>query len=405
MHTLIPRIEELIRLGLLPVAQLPVFKRAITYSDRGMVMPTPERQVFYAFMDKLVTLSIGDPMGFRFIRQKLLTTRTMRTEEMDPVNEQSMGTKTPSKMSDDMKQQVAADMAKRKAKRQAAIDAAGKEMAAHDKRMKEEVEQIDEVGLDGRRNQAAKNDHADSVGREFHKNVEKHRSPVEPKNRNMRRAGRKNMASNKGRDGGDLLKIRSSAISKLAWRKKIASRLKTEEVEQIDELSKKTLKSYVKKANTSAWRNKVKGDKEEDASMATDGMKYPAKQKKHMDNAGRAFDKQSKREHGVATATKKLKEEVELNKAPEGMLMNFAGIVKSKMRAGGKPTEGDKKLATKAKNELRRRRNVMSKRVMESAEDTTKMYADRIAELMQEFNIESLDALSPEQKAEFFSAI
>lgn len=85
----------------------------------------------------------------------------------------------------------------------------------------------------------------------------------------------------------------------------------TESVEEIQELSKKTLKSYTKKATTSADRAWAKADKEEDKSMATDGEKYPEKQARHQDNANKAIGTWRKRDSGLATAKKKLGEEIE----------------------------------------------------------------------------------------------
>lgn len=82
----------------------------------------------------------------------------------------------------------------------------------------------------------------------------------------------------------------------------------SEEVEQIDELSKKTLKSYTKKAITSSERAWNNADKEEDKSMATDGEKYPEKQKRHMDNAVKHINTWNKREAGLKIAAKKIKE-------------------------------------------------------------------------------------------------
>lgn len=93
-------------------------------------------------------------------------------------------------------------------------------------------------------------------------------------------------------------------------------------------------------------------------------------------------------------------EEVELSKAPEGMLMTFANLVKSKVRAGGKPTDGDKKLASKAKNELRRRRNVMSKRMQEEAGGD---YKEKMMKAMDKFGIKSLKDLPTDKKKEFFN--
>ena len=84
-----------------------------------------------------------------------------------------------------------------------------------------------------------------------------------------------------------------------------------EEVEPLDELSNKTLKSYVKKSNTSAERLDAKGDKEEDKAMSTDGNKYPEKQARHQAAASKAQAKSWNRRKGIDTATKKLKEDVD----------------------------------------------------------------------------------------------
>lgn len=95
------------------------------------------------------------------------------------------------------------------------------------------------------------------------------------------------------------------------WQRKVKKAV-AEEVEQIDELSKKTLKSYQKKATTSSEKAWNKADKEEDKAMSTDGTKYPEKQERHMKAAGDAIKTWRKREAGLGLAKQKLaKEEVE----------------------------------------------------------------------------------------------
>ena len=91
-------------------------------------------------------------------------------------------------------------------------------------------------------------------------------------------------------------------------------------------------------------------------------------------------------------------EDIELKKAPEGMLMTYANLVKQKIRAGGKPSDGDKRLATLAKNELRRRRNVMSKRMSEGLD-----YDEKVRNAMKKFGINSLKDLPDDKKKEFFT--
>jgi hypothetical protein len=96
-----------------------------------------------------------------------------------------------------------------------------------------------------------------------------------------------------------------------------ASKMKKEEVEQIDELSKKTLGSYVKKAGTDQY---LKGqsvqyhtNKANTAQGADIGF-TKAIRKKHMNAADDALRKASNRDTGIGRAVDRLtKEEVELD--------------------------------------------------------------------------------------------
>jgi septal ring factor EnvC (AmiA/AmiB activator) len=83
-------------------------------------------------------------------------------------------------------------------------------------------------------------------------------------------------------------------------------KLTKEEVEQIDELSKKTLQSYQKKSITASQRASDKADKEEDKAMSIDGEKYPEKQEKHMKNAQDQIKTFRKRQSGLKVVDKKL---------------------------------------------------------------------------------------------------
>ena len=51
----------------------------------------------------------------------------------------------------------------------------------------------------------------------------------------------------------------------------------------------------------------------------------------------------------------------DVKKAPEGSLVAMANAVNSKRKAGGKVSDNDKSLAARAKNELRRRRQLSNK--------------------------------------------
>lgn len=91
-------------------------------------------------------------------------------------------------------------------------------------------------------------------------------------------------------------------------------------------------------------------------------------------------------------------EAIELRKASDGILQQFANIMHSKRRAGGVPTDEDRKLATRAKAELRRRRNM-------SNADESIDYSEKLSNLMLEYSITSLDELDEAQKTQFFSEL
>lgn len=148
--------------------------------------------------------------------------------------------------------------------------------------LEEEVEQVDELSIDAMKRYHAKSKESEkslkdgAVGQKFNKN---------------------NFNKYINRRNGQEKAVR------LAGKKVLAG----EEAEQIDELSRKTLKSYMKKSKTSGERAWRRADKEEDKSMSTDGTKYPEKQKRHMDNASREIDLWRKRDSGQQLAAKKLK--------------------------------------------------------------------------------------------------
>jgi len=115
--------------------------------------------------------------------------------------------------------------------------------------------------------------------------------------------------------------------------------------------------------------------------------------------------------HGVMKQydpTAKLGEEtveegIDLKGTPEGTLVAYANAIKNKIRAGGKPTSNDKALASQAKNELRRRRNVASKRGGGVKEEVT--YESKLQQAFEKFGITSLSELELDNKAAFFSFI
>lgn len=86
----------------------------------------------------------------------------------------------------------------------------------------------------------------------------------------------------------------------------VAAAMKSMKKEDINEISNKTLSSYMKKANRSYDRALRKGDSEEDKAMSTDGDRYPDKQKRHEKEAEKHLNTFRKRYTGIQRASVKL---------------------------------------------------------------------------------------------------
>jgi hypothetical protein len=96
-----------------------------------------------------------------------------------------------------------------------------------------------------------------------------------------------------------------------------------------------------------------------------------------------------------------LTEDVDLRKMPEGMLVTLSKMVHNKKRAGGKPTETDRKMVTRAKAEIRRRRLLAMRGAVR--EDTA--VSDAIASLLEKYAVASVSELSEEQTAELVAVV
>lgn len=105
----------------------------------------------------------------------------------------------------------------------------------------------------------------------------------------------------------------NAALDKQDKKEQPRKKAANEDIEQLDELSPKTLKSYAKKAGgygrRSGWGLAQKGEKEEDKSMSTDGNKYPEKQERHQKAASKLYHKSNNRDKGVEAAKKRLRKE------------------------------------------------------------------------------------------------
>lgn len=88
-----------------------------------------------------------------------------------------------------------------------------------------------------------------------------------------------------------------------------------------------------------------------------------------------------------------------LKKIPDGMLDTIASNVKAKLSAGGKISPEDKRAASKAKGELRRRRdNKFHKMKKESYETAFK-------QVLSDYGVDSLTVLPAEHTKDFFQKV
>lgn len=88
-----------------------------------------------------------------------------------------------------------------------------------------------------------------------------------------------------------------------------------------------------------------------------------------------------------------------LKKIPDGMLDTIATNVKSKLGAGGKISPEDKRAASKAKSELRRRRDNKKHKMKNES------YEKVFQQVLSNYGVDSLNALPAEHTKEFFQKV
>ena len=136
----------------------------------------------------------------------------------------------------------------------------------------------------------------------------------------------------KNRDGQYLSRMNPAVADKIRGREKMSGndRKQFEEVEQVDELSKATLGSYIKKAATDVATNSAatgrhaeRSNKIADHQKKTGDYTHDNQRRKDSKTADKAFDKSWKRRQGINKATDKLTKEEVVDEA--GMSRREAG--------------------------------------------------------------------------------
>lgn len=118
--------------------------------------------------------------------------------------------------------------------------------------------------------------------------------------------------------------------------------------------------------------------------------------KKELDDSTSDVKSQKKAKRSLYAKT----EGIDFKKAPEAMLNTYANLVKTKERHKASAiSDTDKDTVRKAKDELRRR-----KKTKEVEESTTEFDA-KLAELLKEYGVESMDQIPYDQIGEFISKL
>jgi hypothetical protein len=64
----LPKLELLVRLGLMPLRLLPILRRALSRVEAGSMLTPEDRRVIAMFLDKIMNITLDDPSIFQRMR-------------------------------------------------------------------------------------------------------------------------------------------------------------------------------------------------------------------------------------------------------------------------------------------------------------------------------------------------
>lgn len=108
-------------------------------------------------------------------------------------------------------------------------------------------------------------------------------------------------------------------------------------------------------------------------------------------------------QHRTTKMESHIHEDDALKRTPEGMLDTITRNTKAKIAAGGKISIIDKRMASAAKSELRRRRDVRKK--AERRKHMKEGYEEIFNEVLKTYDVPNITHLSQQQAAEFFKKV
>jgi hypothetical protein len=105
----LPKLELLVRLGLMPLQTLPYIRRALDRLHGGIMLSPDDRKTLLSLMDKLMALSLDDPATFQRVRTNVIQHKVHTMES--PVNEAELDLKrTPDGMLDTLANNIKAKL-------------------------------------------------------------------------------------------------------------------------------------------------------------------------------------------------------------------------------------------------------------------------------------------------------
>lgn len=414
MRNWYPKAEQLVRLGMLPVNQLPYIKRALVGIESDAYLPLIIRRPFYRFIDQVMELALGEPGIYRLIRNKVAENRN------DSITNRYM----PEETTMDNEETLTEGNAENKAKKREFDKTIAKNVAARRGYFQRAMpgnrggfESDVQAGRKVRKMVRSTALAKIAKGEEWVDRLKEERDADERagdrEERKLRRdkaaydkaAVDKAIAASRQKIG----KKEGSAIHRLLkGRHESVEHGGTEEIAEglFDTIRAKNIKL------ADIGKNRPPMPKPEPGRVkrGTRDGKTPT----WVLSQDGSIKRQNNEELELLNLNL-LDEDVDYRKTPEGMLQTLSNMVKIKKRHRGKVSVNDRKIASKARNELRRRKYYNSAHAtIASSFDTAYLdLADLLAEqevfltdlqldaLENELTEEVLMELSPELKMRY----
>lgn len=390
--------EQLVRLGMLPVGQLPYIKRALKVVQADAFLPLILRKPFYKFIEELMELALGEPGIYRLIRNKVAANRNdsvinrympeettmVETQELNEISNElkrryeKMARGDVKLLSKAIKWHQSKDRpralmnkkidAKLIAKHQATINKRNKGIASATEVKEQTLEEAKTSFKKLLRPNFYKDEKAKANVTQTAKIADDAHSKAE-----VTEDCKKLVRPNPYKD--EKAKANVTLTAKIA--DDAHSKAKVTEERDADERAGDREERQLR-------RDKVAYDKAAvDKAIASSKEKIGKKEASaiHRLLKGRHESVEHDEELELLNANL-LDEDVNYRTTPQGMLQTMSNIVKIKKRHGGKVNVNDRKVASKARNELRRRKyfNASASRINSEFDASYLDLADVLAE-------------------------